>query len=355
MNKNLIISLVALICSVFTFSACSDDDDDKNAYYNLPEYVRRSNLMFKIAGQWISIPLPVEYRAVYGLGELMAGTISGKEHLTDAELADQVMAQISQVLPLDLLNSGAFSMEGKSAKERRNSVLLSLAPSAIKPFAEVIANKDWTGLPIYKDTPWNENMPEWTKAYKSTNRQLVALSRALNEATGGDKYTKGAIDINPAVVEHLLEGYFGGIASTIDKMVKTAETIAGQREYDPSSFIWLNRVVKNGDERTESRAINKEYFRLKEEHDEIRRRVSSYERDTSKGIFDYAEKINFLYNSPEYRRYEIFENYRPAIDDLYDFLKEANANGDQEAVNYYEAELNEVKREMIKEVNKTRE
>lgn len=29
MNKNLIISLVALICSVFTFSACSDDDDDK--------------------------------------------------------------------------------------------------------------------------------------------------------------------------------------------------------------------------------------------------------------------------------------------------------------------------------------
>ncbi len=333
----------------------ADDDDDKNAYYNLPEYVRRSNLMFKIAGQWISIPLPVEYRAVYGLGELMAGTISGKEHLTDAELADQVMAQISQVLPLDLLNSGAFSMEGKSAKERRNSVLLSLAPSAIKPFAEVIANKDWTGLPIYKDTPWNENMPEWTKAYKSTNRQLVALSRALNEATGGDKYTKGAIDINPAVVEHLLEGYFGGIASTIDKMVKTAETIAGQREYDPRSFIWLNRVVKNGDERTESRAINKEYFRLKEEHDEIRRRVSSYERDTSKGIFDYAEKINFLYNSPEYRRYEIFENYRPAIDDLYDFLKEANANGDQEAVNYYEAELNEVKREMIKEVNKTRE
>lgn len=24
-----------------------DDDDDKNAYYNLPEYVRRSNILFR--------------------------------------------------------------------------------------------------------------------------------------------------------------------------------------------------------------------------------------------------------------------------------------------------------------------
>lgn len=310
--------------------------------------------MFKIAGQWISIPLPVEYRAVYGLGELMAGTISGKEHLTDAELADQVMAQISQVLPLDLLNSGAFSMEGKSVKERRNSVLLSFAPSAIKPFAEVFANKDWTGLPIYKDTPLNQNMPEWTKAYKSTNRQLVSLSRVLNELSGGDKYTKGVVDFNPAVVEHLLEGYFGGVASTIDKMIKTGETIAGQREYDPRSIIWLNRVVKNGDERTENRAVNNEYFRLKEDHDKTGKRLRNYERDTNEGIFDFAEKIDFLYNSPEYRRYEIFEDYRRDIDALYDILKEANEYGDEEEAKDIEAQLNEEKKEMIKEMNETR-
>lgn len=45
------------------------DDDDKNAYYNLPEYVRRSNICFKAGEQWITIPLPIEYRAIYGMGE----------------------------------------------------------------------------------------------------------------------------------------------------------------------------------------------------------------------------------------------------------------------------------------------
>ncbi len=331
-----------------------DDDEDKNAYYNLPEYVRRSNIMFKSGGEWISIPLPVEYRAVYGLGELMASTMSGKEHLTDAELADQIMGQVSQVLPLDLVNSGAFSAEGKDTRERLGSIIVSLMPTAFKPFAEVLANESWTGLPIYKDTPFNKNLPEWTKAYKSANRQLVGLAEALNEASGGNRYKKGWVDINPAVVEHLLEGYFGGVASTIDKMTKTAETIAGKREYDPRSIIWVNRVMKNGDERTEYRAVNNEYFRLKEEHDETGRLLRSYERDTREGIFDYAEKIDFLYNSPEYRRWEIFEYYRPDIDALQKVKKEYDLLGDEEAAKETEAELNELKKAMIEEMERTR-
>ncbi|MDE5980513.1 MAG: hypothetical protein K2G61_00925, partial [Bacteroidaceae bacterium] len=38
-----------------------DDGDDKNAYYNLPEHVRRSNILFRAGNHWISLPLPVEY------------------------------------------------------------------------------------------------------------------------------------------------------------------------------------------------------------------------------------------------------------------------------------------------------
>ena len=44
------------------------DDDDKNAYYNLPEYIRRSNICFYAGEQWVTIPLPIEYRAMYGMG-----------------------------------------------------------------------------------------------------------------------------------------------------------------------------------------------------------------------------------------------------------------------------------------------
>lgn len=315
-----------------------DDDDDKNAYYNLPEYVRRSNILFRAGNSWVSIPLPVEYRAVYGMGELMISVLNGKEHLTGEEIAEAITGQATQILPIDFLEGGGG--------------LNAFVPSAYKPLWEAyVAEKSWTGMPLYKDTPYNKDMPEWTKAYKSANKYIVGLANAMNEATGGDPYTKGTIDFNPAKIEYMLNGYFGGVFGTIDKLSKTAETITDNREYDPRSFLLVNRLVKAGDERTEYRAVNNEYFRLKEEHDRLKSRLKHYEEDTDNDIFDYAEKIDFLYNSPEYERYEIFEDYRRDIDDLYN---ELNDTVDDEERKNIEAELNELKKEMIEEMNKTR-
>lgn len=314
-----------------------DDDADANSYWNLPEYVRRSNILFKMGDQWVSIPLPVEYRAIYGMGELMVSAMSGKEHFTGSELGKAIAGQATQVLPIDFLEGGG----GVKA----------FVPSAVKPFAEIYSNKGWTGMPIYKDTPYNKYMPEWTKAYKSANKYLVGIAQTLNEATGGDAYTKGSVDINPAQIEYLLNGYFGGVSGTIDKLSKSAETIAGDREYDPRNFLLLNRILKNGDERTEARAINNEYMRVKEEHDVLKARMKHYENDTDKGLFDYADKIDFLYNSPEFARYEIFEDYSKDIDALYQELKEANDGAEHLSI---EKELTELKKEMIEEMNKTR-
>lgn len=315
-----------------------DDDDDKNAYYNLPEYVRRSNILFRAGDSWVSIPLPVEYRAVYGMGELMISVLNGKEHLTGGEIAESIAGQATQILPIDFLDGGGG--------------LNAFVPSAYKPLWEAyVAEKSWTGMPLYKDTPWNKDMPEWTKAYKSANKYIVGLANVMNEATGGDPYTKGAIDLNPAKIEYMLNGYFGGVFGTIDKLSKTAETVSGNREYDPRSFLLVNRLVKAGDERTEYRAVNNEYFRLKEEHDRLKSRLKHYEEDTDNDIFDYAEKIDFLYNSPEYERYEIFEDYHEDIDDLYNELKEAISDEERKDI---ETELNEVKKEMIDEINLTR-
>lgn len=316
-----------------------DDDDNKNAYYNLPEYVRRSNILFSIGDHWISIPLPVEYRAFYGMGELMTSTFNGKEHLAGEEIAEAIAGQVTQILPIDFLEGGGG--------------LNAFVPSAAKPLWEAfVVEKSWTGMPLYKDTPYNKDMPEWTKAYKSANKHIVGLANAINEATGGDPYTKGSVDFNPAKLEYILNGYLGGVFGTVDKLSKTAETIVGVRDYDPRGVLILNRLVKAGDERTEYRAVNNEYFRLKEEHDQLKTRLKHYEEDTDNGIFNYAEKIDFLYNSPKYERYEIFESYQSDIDDLYNELKEAI---DDEERKNIEAELNELKKEMILEMNQTRE
>ena len=317
-----------------------DDDENKNAYYNLPEYVRRSNVVFRLPGMdksWISMPLPVEYRAMYGMGELMVSAMSGKEHYTAGELASQMASQVSQMLPIDFMEGGGS--------------FKAFIPSAVKPVAEVINNEGWTGMPIYKKNDYNKNYPEWTKAYKSANKYLVGASKALNEWTGGDNYTSGKIDINPAQVEYLLNGIFGGMSSTVDKLTKMGETVFGDREYDPRSFLLLNRLVKNGDERTEYRAVNNEYFRIMEESEKLRTRLNHYENDTADGVFDYADKISWLNNSPEYRILETYEEYAGDIDDINEDLKAAASDEERKGL---EAELNQKKKELVDAVNAVR-
>ncbi len=334
-------AVMFLLGAIVAYMGGDDNDDDKNAYYNLPEYVRRSNIMFRTGDSWISIPLPIEYRAFYGMGELMMSVLSQKELFTGGEIAEAVLGQATQIMPIDFL-------EGSGG-------LNAFVPSSMKPMWEAyVSEKSWTGVPLYKDSPFNKEMPEWTKAYKSANKHLVNLSATLNAASGGDAYTKGSIDINPAKVEYMLNGYFGGVSGTIDKMTKMYETWFGDREYDPRSILIWNRLVKAGDERTEYRAVNNEYFRIEKEITNTKRRLKAYENDTDKGIFDYAEKIDFLYNSPEYARYEIFEYYRRDIENLYKELQEAEDYGDKEWVRQVESDLNMRKKEMIQEMNTTR-
>ncbi|MDE5688650.1 MAG: methyltransferase domain-containing protein [Paramuribaculum sp.] len=277
------------------------DDDDKNAYYNLPEYVRRSNICFYAGDQWITIPLPIEYRAMYGMGELAHGVISGNERYSNTELARQMASQVSQIFPIDMLEGGG----GVSP----------FIPSAAKPFTEAyIMNKGWTGLPVYKDTPFNKNMPEWTKAYASADKHLVDFAKWLNETSGGDDFKKGSIDINPAKIEYLLNGTFGGLFTFPNKLKKSAETAFGDRDFEWRNMPIANRLIKSGDERTAYRKLQNEYFKYQEEYKETGRLMRKYENADADGIFRYAEKIAFMELSPEYARWEIFDTYKADID-----------------------------------------
>lgn len=312
------------------------DDDEKNAYYNLPEYVRRSNICFKAGEQWITIPLPIEYRAIYGMGELACGVISGNERYSNSELTLQIASQISQVMPLDMLEGGGG--------------ISPFIPSAFKPMTEAyIMNKGWTGLPIYKDTPYNKNEPEWTKAYQSADQHLVGFAKWLNETTGGDDYKKGILDMNPAKLEYLLNGTFGGIVSFPMKIKKGwFETPFGDREFEWRTQPFFNRVVKSGDERTANRKLQNEYFKYLTEYEETNRLRKKYENAADDGILGYAERVDFLYNSPEYLRFEIFEKYKPDIDAIREGIKEET---NPEIKKELQGELFSTMRELVDELH----
>lgn len=300
--------LLGTAVSLLAQAMGGDDDDDKDYYYNLPENVRRSNICFRIGkGPWITIPLPIEFRAIYGLGEMAVGVITGKERYSDSELAYNIVSQLSQLMPLDLTEG-----EGGWAN---------LLPQVAKTPAELMTNRTWYGMPIYKDTPFNKEDPEWTKAYSNANQTIVAVTKWLNELTGGNDYKKGWLDINPAQVEYALKSYFGGVSTTIDHLMKSFSAAFGEGEFNWRDVPLASRVLRHGDERTAFRKAKNEYFNFKAEAEETKRLLNDYQKDTSDPL-KYAQLLDMLHYSPEYGRYIVFEAYNERIEDLRKAQKE---------------------------------
>lgn len=278
-----------------------DDDDD---YYNLPEYVRRSHLCFYVGGhRWLLLSLPIEMRAFYGIGEILSGQCMGKTNYTLQESSWKVFEQLSQLLPLDIAEGGGS--------------LMAFVPSAIKPFAEAyITKKDWTGMPIYKDNDFNKDMPEWTKAYNGTNKQLVQFAAMLNGLTGGDKYTKGWADLNPATIEHLAESYLGGIGKFVNQSYKTLSMAWDEDMREMRNVPIISGNIRQADDRTRGRAISEKYYRYLDSYRDTERKLRGYKKEERMGNLEYAEKLDFLLYSKEYENYEMLKGYKDTIDKL---------------------------------------
>lgn len=307
-------------------SAGGDDDDD--SYYDIPEHTRRQNLIVKGPGNaWIKIPLPIEYRAVYAMGELTGSSLFHNEKL---EVSD-VLAQMSQLLPVDM-------MEGTKA----------LWPSSVKPMVEVSNNESWYGSPIWKDTPHNKYMPNWTKAYKSANKDLVNLSETLNEVSGGSKYRKGTIDLNPAAIEYLLKQYTGGFFTVTNQIRNLINVGTGEKDFDWRYVPLANRMLMSGgDERNVGRGLDEKFFSYLDAYRAKASEFSAIKGDLSLPLEKKAELISEIIIDPEYVKMKGMERIYSKLKKAYDTAKEI---GDTSKAEELEKRINELKRKFILEM-----
>ena len=310
------------------------DDDDR--YWNLPDYVRRNNICFFVGDVLVKIPLPQEARAIFGIGELGMSYSSGKEDKTPMELAQTIAGQISQVMPLDLMDdSGATH---------------ALMPSLAKPFFEAQTNHSWMGRPIWKDTDYNKAMPDWTKAYKATGGAYVWLAKELNALTGGDDYKQGWVNINPAKLEYMLKGYLGGLYTAADQIIKSSETAFGDREFSMRDVPILSGFLDGADERNDMRNVNNTYYHFKEEAKEVLRLGKSYESDLEQGksdSTDYAKKLDELVNDKSYERALLFDDLSKEIEAMQKALKEAT---DPKEAEELQAEIDKQKKALVNQL-----
>lgn len=291
-------------------------DDDTN-YYDLPDWVRRNNLCFYTGKGWVTIPLPIELRAFYGLGELAQSVLSGNEEYTATDIATKMLEQVSQLFPVDFMEGGGS--------------LTSFVPSYAKPIVEAyVTNKDYTGTPIYKDAEYNKNRPEWTKAYKGTNQALVWASRLLNELGGGDDVKKanvGVMDVNPAKIQHLLEGYFGGLGKFVFQTMKVASMPFNEDNRELRNVPIINSFYKTSDERTKDRAITSKFYKYNDEYQKTKELLSLYKKELQAP--EYKSKFYDLMYSPEGFSATMMDSYNKQLSAVRKAMSVTDPNSDK--------------------------
>ena len=300
------------VVNEFLSSILGGDDDD---YENLPEWVRRNNLVISL-GKWggdamfFTVPLPIEMRAFYGLGEtanqVLAGNVRGKD------AAWQIAGQFAEMLPLNFVTDAAGPWNA-------------FTPDAFKPIVQAyITNKDWTGKPIYRDNGFNKELPGWTKAYTGTSKWLVNSAELMNELTGGDKYKSGLVDANPARLEHLFTGYLGGFGDMFLGGYKTVSMLWDEDYRNIRHTPVLKAFLNQSDERTSYAQVKKDYASYKNEYEDTVRRLNGYKKELNRPetAMEYAERMDFLYSSPQMKRYEFMREYERELSKMYKMMKE---------------------------------
>lgn len=279
-------------------------DDDKDKYWQFTKWDRRNNLIMWVpfTHEYVKIPLAQEFRAFYGVGDMIASKMMGGELAEESwsQYAEDLLGQVVDILPLD-----PTGYDG--------NIAVSLMPNAIRPVFELAFNVDFTGKPLFKETEYNKYDPNFTKAYVGTPDWLVRVSKMVNsigndypdvqqnsiDAFGNPRYNLN----NPGVVDHVLSSYLGG-AYTMGSQVLglLTKSLNDPKEIKVADIPLFSKFVSNPDDRPASKKQGDEFWNMKENHDRAANTLSKLKKQ-AKVDGDYSMLERF-YGSEEYKLYK---------------------------------------------------
>lgn len=202
----------------------------KDPYAELPEWKRRNNICIYVGnGKFKTIPIAIELRAFFGLGDIAAGYVVNDKLKSSTPVGYDILGQMAQLVPAsDFLGHHAPS---SSIKELGEDALLAATPTTLSPLVELGFNRDWTGRPIYRDKDYLDKAPMWKSAYDNTNDIYMSFNKWANKNTNGmdssNEDMKGNATLDyltaPFGWQHVIDSYTGGMGSTIRRTYDTGK------------------------------------------------------------------------------------------------------------------------------------
>ena len=277
------------------------DDDDENAYWNIPEYDRQNNLCIPVGNTYLKIPLPIGFREVYAIGDMVAAMAFDKKFTRDVSQVGMDIANkiASTVLPINPLESSANGLNFW------HTFLYTALPSSAQFAIQNATNLDWKGVPLQKEYTYNEDDPQWMKAYASNPDWMVTVAKWCNENTQFGDYE--GWDWSPEKLDNTLSNMFGGIYTIVKKTGKTI-SMAWNEESRTTSNIPLAGVVLGSGIGSDDMYMTDSYYDMLEYYDSnvnlIKRRAKQFGFDLDdvfvrkKGA--HQPKMQEIYSNPTF-------------------------------------------------------
>lgn len=352
------------------FIISNEDEKDRNGvkdpYGELPDYIRRNNLCVYIGGgEFVTIPLAIEERAFYGLGDFAAGLTFSKNissqkmpNLTENKDIDKYLNPfmdavgcMSQLVPVaDYLGNSSFG------KHPWQETIKALAPSATSPFLEWGYNSDWKGAPIQRDNKFDENQPSWMLAYKGTPEWMINMNKKVNALTNdvakGNENMLGNdfLDAvtNPSALHHFYGSYFGGAATFVERV---GGLIKNGKDTETKDIPFVRSLLYTPNEQSSLQRTKSKWYNYK---DEMEKTMANVDRLKSKNvpidkrITNIGEYFHFQ-NSKEAAKVRIIEL---AEKQMKRWKKLRDKSSDTESINFANQNIDRIMMDAVDELDR---
>lgn len=334
----------------------SEDEKDrkgvKDPYGELPDYVRRNNLcIYKGGGEFVTIPLAIELRAFYGLGDLAAGFTFSPNVIGQKNPALDAVGCMSQLVPvMDYLGNSS------AGKEPLNETIKAISPSALSPFVEWELNTDWKGAPIERRGDWNENSPAWQRAYKGTPDGYMAVNKWVNAQTNDvakgneDMLGNSFLDMvtNPSMLNHYIGGIGGGAATFTERAIGV---IKHGSDTETKDIPFLRSLLYTPNEQSSLQRTKSKWYNYK---DEMEKTMANVDRLKSKNvpidkrITNIGEYFHFQ-NSKEAAKVRVIEL---AEKQMKRWKKMRDKTSDTESINFANQNIDRIMMDAVDELDR---
>lgn len=352
------------------FFISNEDEKDrkgvKDPYAELPDYIRRNNLCVYIGGgEFVTIPLAIEERAFYGLGDFAAGMTFSKNissqkmpNLTENKNIDKYLNPfmdavgcMSQLVPVaDYLGNSSFG------KHPAQETIKALAPSPTAPFLEWVYNSDWKGAPIQRDDKYDENQPSWMLAYRGTPEWMINMNKKANawsnDVAAGNEDMKGndfldAIT-NPSALHHFYGSYLGGAATFVERV---GGLVKNGKDTETKDIPFIRSLLYTPNEQSSLQRTKSKWYNYK---DEMEKMIANVDRLKSKNvpiekrISNYSDYYRFQ-NSKDAAKVRVIEL---AEKQMKQWKKLRDKSSDTESINFANQNIDRIMMEAVDDLDK---